>query len=85
MKTRKTPKPEPPYPHSDRLERWLHVVVSQTLIIDVEFGGITALLSEKGKWDPRQVREYILPQIGNFIRTLQRYEKEIRDAFDCYG
>jgi ParB-like chromosome segregation protein Spo0J len=85
MKARKSPKPEPEHPHSDRLERWLHFVVSQTLIIDVELRGITALLSEKNKWDPRQVREYILPQIDNTIRTLQRYEKEIRDAFDCHG
>ncbi len=77
-----TPPPRPPkHPHSEMIVSWLKRVSDQTNIIQVEMGGLAALLSEPKKWDWRDVREFILPQLEFVGKTIARYRKEIEAAY----
>ncbi|SRR6266851_5457274 len=72
--------PEPKYPHSELLERWLNNVMGQAHIIDVEKGGIKKLLQETNKWDWMMVKGYLLPQMVNVLEYIGRYHQEISNA-----
>jgi hypothetical protein len=72
------PKPAAPHPHSDRLVKWLQHVASETHVINVKMGGIKPLLAEPDKWDWRDVREYIIPQMDDLIVTIREFQREIQ-------
>lgn len=75
-------KPAPRYPHSDQLVKWLDWLAGETFVIDVEQGGIKALTAERDKWDKRQVREFILPQLKDLADTINEFYQEIHHAFE---
>jgi ParB family chromosome partitioning protein len=75
--------PEPPlvkprYPHSDCLTKWLHFVSGQTFVIEIEMGGMPALLQEPQLWDWRDVEEYLIPQLEDLSERIDTYLKEIK-------
>lgn len=74
------PKPPPKYPHSERLERWLKAVSSETHIINVELGGIAKVLAESEKWHWGTVRSFILPMLEALGRTIAEFHQEIESA-----
>ena len=88
MEKRRDPppsKPQPKHPHSDLLVNWLRIASGQTLIINVEMGGIGALLSEPDKWDWREVREYVLPMLDAHLETIKQFRKEIGEHASVQG
>jgi ParB-like chromosome segregation protein Spo0J len=81
MKKRQTPIPPPPIcPHSDMVIAWLKRVTDQTNYINVECGGIGGLLSEKNKWNWKDVKEYIIPMLEAVGETIAKYRNEIEAA-----
>jgi hypothetical protein len=66
------------WPHSERLARWLKAVSSQTHVINIELGGIAAMLGEREKWDWRDVREFILPMLAALAATVEEFRTEIQ-------
>jgi hypothetical protein len=79
------PKAEPQHPHSDLLVNWLRIASGQTLVINTEMGGISALLAEPGKWDWREVREYVLPMLDAHLETITRFRREIGEHASQQG
>jgi hypothetical protein len=73
-------KPPPRYPHSDRLRKWLMMVMADTQVIRVEMGGIRSLLAERDRWDWTLVREYIRPMLDALGQTIDEFKKEIDHA-----
>lgn len=74
------PKPAPQYPHSDKIRLWMSFVAGKMHSIDVEDGGIEALLAEPGKWDWKLTKEFIIPQMADLLEALSRYKKEVENA-----
>jgi ParB-like chromosome segregation protein Spo0J len=74
---RSAARPHRPFPHSDRLVRWLNHVAGETHIINEEFGGIQTLLSEPDGWDWREVRESVLPLLAALRLTIDEFHREI--------
>jgi hypothetical protein len=70
--------PEQPPVYSEKLERWLRFVQGETLVIEVEEGGIGKMLEEPEKWDWTRVRESILPDLHTLRDRLNHYLEEIK-------
>lgn len=65
--------------HSDDLDRWLRFIQGQTLVIEVEKGGIGKMLEEPDKWDWKRVQESILPDLQTLHDRIGHYLKEIKE------
>jgi ParB-like chromosome segregation protein Spo0J len=78
------PDPEPAperHPYSQLLVNWLQTISFETHGIEIERGGIEAMLQERGKWDWRHtVPEFLLPQMKDLISKLIRYRKAVQNA-----
>lgn len=83
MKKRQEPERPPPapprHPHSDLLVKWLDLVHGTSAVIDINNGGIEAMLGERKKWDWKLVREFIVPQLDALGERLATYRQEIEE------
>jgi pyruvate/2-oxoglutarate dehydrogenase complex dihydrolipoamide acyltransferase (E2) component len=75
----KTPKPPPPpsHPYSDHMRAWMTRLAGETQILNVDYGGIGAMLAEPDKWDWREVREFLLPIMRELEREIRLLTEEI--------
>jgi len=78
---RKKKPTEAPHPHSDRVMRWLAMVIGEMDFIDLELGGLAKMLAERRKWDRREMREAALPILETLEGRLRDFKRELNDAF----
>jgi uncharacterized ParB-like nuclease family protein len=76
-----SPPPVPDFPYSTMLTNWANRVLSAHLIISHDHDSLASMLAERGKWNRKEVVNFLLPKIKSIREILERYEKEIGEAF----
>jgi hypothetical protein len=76
------PPPLPKHPYSDTLISWMRSVAGQTHQIQIEMGGIETMLDRRGKWDWKEVKNYLLPMLGDLEEAIRDFRQKIQGAAD---
>jgi hypothetical protein len=74
------PPPAPKHPHSDRVWRWLTMIVGEWHAMDTEYGGIAAMLEERDKWDWEKVRRAVVPLVEEIDKNLGELHAKLLPA-----